>query len=208
MGLAPEASLGRKEHSAPFKPANCFGRKEGEMKETTATQRRGGGIAVKIVPAQVLLNRMQELNEAIARRAYDLFERRGRQRGRDLEDWLQAESELLQPCRHDLRESDEAIVLRAEVPGSFTPEQFQISVEPRRLMISAEREVTVIRGDGKGSHEALARQRLLRVHDLPEEVDPSKSTATLDGETLEVRMPKLRAASAYSGKAKGASSGR
>lgn len=33
-------------------------------------------------------------HDEIARRAYDLFERRGRQHGRDLEDWLQAEREL------------------------------------------------------------------------------------------------------------------
>ncbi|MBI2828452.1 MAG: DUF2934 domain-containing protein [Acidobacteria bacterium] len=36
----------------------------------------------------------QNGHEDIARRAYDLFERRGRQHGRDLEDWLQAEREL------------------------------------------------------------------------------------------------------------------
>lgn len=178
------------------------------MRETTAAQRREGGTAVKIFPAQVLLNRMQELNEAIARRAYDLFDRHGRQHGRDLDDWLQAESELLHPGRHDLKESDDAIVLRAEVPGFFTPEQFQISVEPRRLMISAERQVTVTRAEGKKTREELTQQKLLRVHDLPEEVDPSSSTATLDGETLEVRMPKVRAGSKRVGKAQTASGGR
>jgi len=33
-------------------------------------------------------------HEATARRAYDIFERRGHEHGRDLEDWLQAEREL------------------------------------------------------------------------------------------------------------------
>jgi len=32
--------------------------------------------------------------EVIARRAYELFQERGRQPGRDLEDWLRAEREL------------------------------------------------------------------------------------------------------------------
>jgi len=172
------------------------------MRETTATQQRVAG-TVKIVPTQVLLNRMQGVNEAIARRAYELFEHRGRQPGRDLDDWLQAESELLHSCRHDVRESDEAIVLRAEVPGTFTPEQFQISVEPRRLIIYAEREVATTHADKKETREELARQSVLRVHDLPEEVDPSSSTGTLDGQTLEVRMPKLRTTSESVPKAKG-----
>jgi hypothetical protein len=33
--------------------------------------------------------------EAIARRAHELYERRGREHGRDREDWLEAERELV-----------------------------------------------------------------------------------------------------------------
>lgn len=169
--------------------------------DTAARQQREPARHLQLFPAEVLLNRMRELHGAIARRAYELFERRGCLHSHDLEDWLQAESEILHPCRLDLRESDAAIVLRAEVPGTFTPKQFQISVEPRRLIISAERKITATITDGKGTHEELTRQRLLRVHSLPKEVDPSKSTATLVGETLEVHMPKIAVAKAKSEKA-------
>jgi hypothetical protein len=34
-------------------------------------------------------------DDAIARRAYGLYEGRGREHGRDLDDWLRAERELL-----------------------------------------------------------------------------------------------------------------
>jgi len=37
-----------------------------------------------------------EVQEKIRRRAYELYEERGRTDGRDLEDWLQAESEVTQ----------------------------------------------------------------------------------------------------------------
>ena len=37
-----------------------------------------------------------ELQEQIRRRAYELYEQRGRECGRELEDWLQAESEMTQ----------------------------------------------------------------------------------------------------------------
>lgn len=37
-----------------------------------------------------------ELQEQIRRRAYELYEQRGREDGRQLDDWLQAESELTQ----------------------------------------------------------------------------------------------------------------
>jgi hypothetical protein len=35
-----------------------------------------------------------DLREKIRRRAYELYEQRGREDGRDLDDWLQAESEV------------------------------------------------------------------------------------------------------------------
>lgn len=54
----------------------------------------------------------------ITQRAYQLFEGRGFQHGLDVEDWLQAEDEIVHGCRHDLRESEEAITLRAEMPSS------------------------------------------------------------------------------------------
>jgi len=37
-----------------------------------------------------------EIQEKIRRRAYELYEERGRSDGHDLEDWLQAESEVTQ----------------------------------------------------------------------------------------------------------------
>ena len=39
----------------------------------------------------------------IEARAYELFEQRGREDGRDLDDWLQAESEITMPARSQIR---------------------------------------------------------------------------------------------------------
>jgi len=36
-----------------------------------------------------------EIEEAIRRRAHELYEQRGREDGHDLEDWLEAEAEIL-----------------------------------------------------------------------------------------------------------------
>ena len=46
---------------------------------------------------RILLNPMfqRPTDEEIARRAYELFEQRGRGHGHDLDDWLRAEHELL-----------------------------------------------------------------------------------------------------------------
>jgi hypothetical protein len=37
-----------------------------------------------------------DIQEQVRRRAFELYEQRGREDGHDLEDWLQAESELVQ----------------------------------------------------------------------------------------------------------------
>ena len=37
-----------------------------------------------------------DIQEQVRRRAFDLYEQRGREDGHDLYDWLQAESELVQ----------------------------------------------------------------------------------------------------------------
>jgi len=36
-----------------------------------------------------------DLHEEVCRRAYELYEQRGREDGHELDDWLQAESEIL-----------------------------------------------------------------------------------------------------------------
>jgi hypothetical protein len=42
-----------------------------------------------------------EFNARVARRAYDLFERRGRDEGHDVEDWLEAERLVRDELLHD-----------------------------------------------------------------------------------------------------------
>lgn len=175
------------------------------MREVSARHRHETGAPVNLVPPAILLDRKQELRNLIARRAYEIFESRGREPGRHLEDWLQAESEVMYVCRHDLRESDLAFTLRAEVPGSFTPEQLKVSVEPHRLMVTGERELDVLRGEGSKAYKEKRPQHIFGMHDLPNEVDAAKARAILRGEVLEIVMPKVAAATKSEGKVKAAS---
>ncbi|MGH9359583.1 MAG: DUF2934 domain-containing protein [Terriglobia bacterium] len=153
--------------------------------------RSSAAAALKFVPAQILIERGKEIHGLIARRAYELFERRDRALGFDVDDWRWAESELLYSCRHDLKNLPGAIVLKAELPGSFTADELEVSIEPRRLMVSGEKKVDAIYGDPKGDHAQRMPERIYRVHELPLEVDPSKAAATLKGQVLEIVMPKV-----------------
>ena len=46
------------------------------------------------MPINIDTRSPHNLEEAIRYRAYEIYEGRGRQDGRDLEDWLQAEAEI------------------------------------------------------------------------------------------------------------------
>jgi HSP20 family molecular chaperone IbpA len=178
------------------------------MKERSAREQDKAGTPVTFVPAGVLEQKKNEIQEIIARRAYEIYEYRARVPGHETEDWEQAESELLYPCRHALKESEDAFILHAELPGTFTADQLRISVEPRRLIVNGEQELSVLVGDSNGTHSELRSRQILRMHDLPADVDPSRATAIVKGNTVEIVLPKASTANEGSEKAASASSGR
>ena len=61
-------------------------------------------IATGEIPHPVESLTVTPTHDEIARRAYQLFEERGREHGRDLEDWLQAERDLRQHMVRDVVE--------------------------------------------------------------------------------------------------------
>lgn len=178
------------------------------MKEQSTPRPREASAPVKLVAADVLLSRKNEIQHVIARRAYELFKGHGSVNGHDIDDWIEAEVEVVRTYRHDLKESAEAIVLKAELPCSFTTDQLNVSVEPRRLMLSGETELDVIRGGNTPAHMEKRAQRIFGVEELPVDVDPSRSTAKLTGDTLEIVMPRVAVDNKSSRKSKAASAGR
>jgi len=144
---------------------------------------------MKLLPGSDLFDRIQDLSNSIARRAFEIFEDRGRAFGHDLEDWLRAESEFLHPIHLDIAESDDAVTVRAEVPG-FSAKELEVGVEPHRLTISGKREAKEDRTSKKTIYSEHCRNQIFRAVDLPAEVDTSKVTANLKDGVLELSMPK------------------
>ena len=132
---------------------------------------------------------MEESFDSIARRAYEIFEANGRQLGRDLENWFHAERELLHPVDVEVRESDDMLTLKAEVPG-FEAKDLEISVEPNRLTLAGKREWTKEEEKEKVVYSERRRNQLFRCLDLPTEIIPERATATLKDGILELKMPK------------------
>jgi DUF2934 family protein len=72
------------------------------------------------------------LNNEIARRAHELFIRRGCEPGHDLDDWLQAESELRGPARSASEDWREDLRKPSPHDASVDSSPKPIQVEPKR----------------------------------------------------------------------------
>jgi HSP20 family protein len=134
-------------------------------------------------------DRIQQTYDSIARRAFEIFDNNGRWLGNELEDWFRAESELLHPVHLEMEESDDNLTVRAEVPG-FSTKELEINVEPRKLTIAGKHEAQEESEKGKTIYSERCAKEILRVVDLPAEVDGSKVTATLKDGVLNLEMPK------------------
>jgi len=157
------------------------------MGESTAVKRAEE--PVKMIKHGSLLDQMNEMFDALSRRAYSIFEENGRIFGRDIEHWFQAERELLHPVHVHVMESDDSLHIQAEVPG-FSEKELEISVEPCRLTITGKREASKEEKKGKTVYAERCADQILRVVDLPVEVETDKVSAMLKNGVLELTMPK------------------
>jgi HSP20 family protein len=141
--------------------------------------------------SEEISNQFSQIYDVIARRAFDIFESRGRAPGHELEDWFRAESELLRPVPVNVAESDREYIVRAEVPG-FGGKDIEVIVEPPYLAIFGKRETKEDEQNGKMICCESGADRIFRVLDLPPFVETSKVSTTLRDGILIVDLPKVR----------------
>lgn len=156
------------------------------MKHETSTEL---AIPPKAPPESIFLRKMDEIENRIARRAYELFASSGFTDGHDLEDWLLAESELFGRMPIEITENEKEVTVKAGMPG-FAEKEIEINVEPHRLFISGTHEE---KSENKKKGENVYSERsdqVCRTIDLPADVDPDKVKATLSKGELEITLPK------------------
>lgn len=155
-------------------------------------------------PESSFTKRMHDIENAIARRAYELFALSGFTDGHDLNDWLSAESELLEPVPLKLSETENELTLKAELPG-FSEKDIDVKVEPRHVVVSGQREEkTEKKKNGEVVSAESSSSQIYRAIDLPAEVDPDKVKASFDKGTLQVISTKKNPGKAVASEKKAA----
>lgn len=131
----------------------------------------------------------REMLDAIARRAYNIFEAKGRIKGRDLDNWLQAEAELFERTPLNIGESQDGVTVLAEV-RDFTPKDLEIDLEPKRVTIIGRGRPQLEQKAGTSTDTQKRTVRLLRSVQLPVEIDAAHATARFKGGVIELKLKK------------------
>jgi HSP20 family protein len=128
----------------------------------------------------------QEINNLIADRAYEIYERRGSAHGDDAGDWYQAATEILQDVPVEITESETQFTIHAEVPG-FTEDDLEVCVVPRSVCITGKKQEESEQWPTSSERKP---NRIFQVLDLPSEIDPSSVEAYVSRGSLEIKLGK------------------
>lgn len=139
----------------------------------------------RIVSSDLRCERAREINDAVARRAYEIFERRGRADGHHEEDWRQAEAELLYPLTVTVADAGPCLTVEAGVPG-FDACDIEVCIEPRRVTIAGQRR-------SGGAPDTGLQGWMFRAVELPEDVDTGDVSAAVQEGVVEVTLRKATA---------------
>jgi len=131
------------------------------------------------------------IHEAVAWRAFELYEARGGKPGHDAEDWKQAEREVVRPLPCGTVEQDHRICLTADT-SCFERGPIELWLEPRRLTLAGPVKPGKAFPEREGPF-AQSRDRVFFVHDFPVDVDPAVVTARFNGPALDIYVAKAGA---------------
>src|SRR5713226_146856 len=147
-------------------------------------------LIAKLSPSDPFFEGVPEIHDLIARRAYELFESSGFTHGHDVADWLQAESEILQPVPLGITEKEAELIVRVDVRG-FEEKDLEVRVEPRRLFIAGQLQQTYGVKEGRAVYSEWRSNQIFPVVELPAKIEPHKAKVTLGKGVLEVTLPKV-----------------
>ena len=142
--------------------------------------------AIRIIPVSSA-EQARRIDQTIARRAYEVFERRGGMGWHELEDWRQAESEVRSKLCVGLTSTDDALLVSCNLCG-FEEGTVEVWTAPRQMTICGK----PIRHKEQAAKAApLYEGIVFRTIALPVEVEPSRAAANVKRSFVEIRLPMI-----------------
>lgn len=141
-----------------------------------------------------LIRKLEDMVARVRQRAFEIFENRGTD-GRALEDWLQAERDLMLTPESELIEKGGKYEIRIAAPG-FKPADIHVNALADALIVYAE---SSHRHEKKGEDVYFCdfgKKFLYRRLELPAPISVGKVTANLDDGILWITAQKAESVSA------------
>ena len=157
------------------------------MKSDTLTPTKS--VAIQESRLEDILKEMSEWSDRISKRAFELFAASGFTDGHDLEDWFQAEKQLLKPLALDVKDLANEFVVTAEVPG-FEANELNIHVNAQNLIIEGKREFSDEKKEKGATRIESKLEEIYRAVELPAPVLADEATSELKNGILELKLPK------------------
>src|SRR5208283_78800 len=129
--------------------------------------------------SKALLEHIGTITDSIRKRAFNLFESRKDGSGSDLDDWLQAEKDVVWWPTADLIDDKRQFTARIALPG-FDAKDIEVTAMPDAL---------VIRADATHTHEGqrdsvcfceFSEKKLFRRLELPSSIEVDQVSASLE----------------------------
>ncbi len=131
---------------------------------------------------------MNQWMERVRERAFDLFTERGFQDGRDLEDWLLAESQVCSAAAELVERSDD-FVLTVALAG-FSRADIKITASPREIIIKASRKKKRQSEQHKTHWSEFHSEEICRRVALPGAIRVDDLSTKFTNGMLTINMPK------------------
>lgn len=147
------------------------------------------GVDIKIVPNGDAWLVDQRIREAVAKRAFQIFESRGRSAGQEQQDWILAESEVVRPLSYGLLETEDAVEVGLDVGRFDARSGIEIVTEPHRLILGGFERVS--NQPSKPEATKGLRSQIFGIVPLPTTVDATKIESDLKGRVLRIRILKV-----------------
>ena len=141
---------------------------------------------------QKLLKQVEAITDSIRERAFNLFQNRHSGNGSAVDDWLQAERDVVWSPASELVDDEKEFKARIALPG-FDAKEIQVSALPDALLIQADTTHTHEGKTGNVCFCEFSGKNLFRRIELPASIDVDKVTASVEKGILEVTAPKATA---------------
>ena len=137
------------------------------------------------------------------RRAHEIFQQSGSMLGRDIENWTQAERELMWKPAFELSEKDGRFHLEAAISG-IDPKDLEVEVTPEDIIVKAETHHKHTDQKGTIHHCEFDYGKMFRAIHLPKKIDPARVKAEFKNGLLRLTAEISQADQSKTGKSEAA----